>query len=213
MNFAFYISGKGTRLQKFLEYNSKLSKNIKVVLSDDPNNLYLKDYVEGMGIKYLLYSFGDLKISKVEKNEYLSNIILDELKKNKVDYCFSFGNHILKGKLLEEYKNKLINFHPAILPSYPGKYSIDQAVNDNAFVIGNTAHFIDEGLDSGPIIMNSVQNIDVFYEKGYEAILDNQVYMLEKLISLLEQNRIKIEKNKVKIIGANYSNVSFFPEI
>lgn len=213
MNFAFYISGKGTRLKKFLEHNLKFNKKIKVVLSDDSDNLYLKECIEEKGIKYLLYNFKDLKVNKVEKNEYLSNIFLDELKKNKVDYCFSFGSHILKGKLLEEYKNKLINFHPAILPSYPGKYSIDQAVKDNAFVIGNTAHFIDEGLDSGPIIMNSVQNIDVFFEKGYEAILDNQIYMLEKLISLLEQNRIKIEKNKVKIIGANYSNISFFPEI
>ena len=60
-----------------------------------------------------------------------------------------------------------------MLPSYRGRKPIDQAVSDNAFIVGSTAHFIDEGTDTGPIIMNVVQNMEGFYEGGYDKILDS----------------------------------------
>jgi len=135
------------------------------------------------------------------------------MKKNEVDYCFSFGNHILKGDILKEYKNKIINFHPSLLPSYPGRNAIDRAIEDNAPILGNTAHFIDEGIDTGPIILQSVISSEAFYKNGYDFILDLQIEMLFQLDKLLEKNCIEIKENKVKIKNANINASFIIPKI
>lgn len=101
-----------------------------------------------------------------KKNLELSNNLLQVLREYEIDYCFSFGAHILKGKLLEEYENRIINFHPSLLPAYPGIKSIDRAIADKVNLLGNTVHFIDAGMDTGPIIMQSVIPSVAFYEGG-----------------------------------------------
>ncbi|WP_289103709.1 formyltransferase family protein [uncultured Fusobacterium sp.] len=213
MNIAFYISRKGGRVEKFLKKNIELRKKVKVIISDGEDNLHLKDFFEELDIKYIYINFESLSLDKKERNERLSDVMLKILKENKIDYCITFGKHILKGKLLKDYENRLINIHAALLPSYRGRKPIDQAVSDNAFIVGSTAHFIDEGTDTGPIILNVVQNMEGFYEGGYDKILDSQLLLLEKLFLLLEENRITLKDKKVKIIGANYNYYMTFPKI
>ena len=77
------------------------------------------------------------------------------------------------GKLLEAYRNKIINFHPSLLPSYPGLNAIDKAIEGNSLLLGNTAHFIDEKVDTGPIIMQSILPISLF--NHYEDVLSLQI--------------------------------------
>ena len=145
----------------------------------------------------------------------ISNFILERLEKNTIDYMFSFGSHILSGELLERYSYKLINFHPAILPMFPGVKSIDQAVNyGNVLLVGNTAHFIDAGMDTGKIIMQSVIPVKHFLDtQDYDVVLDLQIEMLNKLIRVIDDNRLRVINDKVIIDGADYSRNVIFPEI
>ena len=213
MNIAFYVSRKGGRIEKFLKKYKELRKEVKIIISDGKENMHLKDFFENLGIKYIYIDFESLSEEKTERNEKLSDKMLKIFLENKIDYCITFGKHILKGKLLKEYENKLINIHAALLPSYRGRKPIDQAVTDKAFIVGSTAHFIDEGTDTGPIIMNVVQNMEGFYEGGYDRILDSQLLVLEKLFILLKEKRIIIKDKKVKIIGADYNYSVVFPKI
>jgi phosphoribosylglycinamide formyltransferase-1 len=214
MNFAFYVSSKATRLNKILdEKNKNLLENIKVVFSDDESNIYLEKKLEKMNIKYILVDYKKLEVDKNEKNLELSNKLLEVLREYEVDYCFSFGAHILKGKLLDVYKNRIINFHPSILPAYPGMRSIDKAIEGKANLLGNTAHFVDSGMDTGPVIMQSVIPVTAFYNGGYDKVLDIQIEMLHKIFSLLEENRIIVINNIVKIEGADYNTHFIFPYI
>jgi len=209
MRFAFYVSNKATRLKKFLLKNKKniRIKQIKFVLIDNINNKELKTICNSLGIK--IY---EINLDKVKnENEYVSEYFLDKLVLHKVDYAFIFCNRILKGKILSAYKNKIINFHPSLLPSYKGLNAIDQAVKDNAFLLGNTAHFINEKLDSGPIIM---QNIVPFVKyKNYDDILDNQIIMLEQIIVWLKENRLIIDNDRVIVKNANYVVDEFIPNL
>lgn len=217
MKYAVYISGKSSRVHKFILKNmEKDLSDFKIVVSDDIIDKNLKCILEKKNILYYELPYSSLKGTSSEKNLCLSDFIKSKLDENFIDYCFVFGKHILSGVILEDYKNKIINFHPAILPMYPGVRAIDQAIEDDkAFLIGNTAHFIDEGVDTGPIIMQSVIPMKAFFDqnRNYESILDLQIEMLEKIIKLLQENRITVANNKTRIDGANYKTSFLFPDV
>lgn len=149
--FAFYVSNNGTRLKKFLQvYNNiSLIKQIEFVLIDNCNNDELRNICNGLGIIYY-----EVNLKEYEnKNKYISNFFLEYLNKHNVDNAFIFADRILLGDLLVKYKNRLINFHPAILPSHKGLFAIDQALKSNTFLLGNSAHIVTDELDGGRVIM------------------------------------------------------------
>ena len=92
---------------------------------------------------------------------------------------------------------------------FPGEMSIDKATKDNSFLLGNTAHFIDEGIDTGPVIMQSMIHSSQFND--YEDILGLQLPMIERIYNHLKEGSLVVKDNKVIITGANYSKVTFYP--
>lgn len=98
---------------------------------------------------------------------------------------------------------------------FPGVKSIDQAVNyGNVLLVGNTAHFIDAGMDTGKIIMQSVIPVKHFLDtQDYDVVLDLQIEMLHKLIHVIDDNRLHVIYDRVIIDGADYSRNVIFPEI
>lgn len=219
MNIAFYISGKSERLHKYLNQASEyVAQLIKVVVSDHEIENSLKLLLDQLEIDTFIYEYSELPdgMDRAEKNEKLSKNILSVLDKYSVDYCFSFGSHLLRGELLNRYRYRLINFHPSILPMYPGRKSIDQAVeHGNTFLVGNTAHFIDEGMDTGLIIMQTVIPLQSYYdsENDYNVVLDLQIEMLNKLILILDRELLSVIDEKVKIAGANYKISHIYPDM
>lgn len=213
MRYAVYISGSGTRIIKALETINGFSEKVKLIISDNEDNLEFKSYFEKMGIKYYLFNLKNSDIEKKTKNEYLSDEMLNLFNEYKIEYCFSFGKCILKGKLLTKYVNRIINFHPSILPEFPGFNAIDKAVEKKARYIGNTAHFIDESVDGGPIILQSITMTKNFLLNGYDAILDEQIALLERIDELLSRNCIHIVDGEVEIDNADYSTFHIYPSI
>lgn len=210
MNFAFYVSGKASRLRKVLYENKLMLQDVKVIFSDDAETAYLEDEIVKKGIAYELL---DYKKIPHNRNLIISDALLAILKSNSIDYCFCFGRHLLKGDLLQEYENRIINFHPAILPLFPGINSIDQALSAKASILGNTAHFVDEGMDTGPIILQNIVSVEVFKESGYDGVMDYQLVMLDRIYEWLKENRITVENKKVLIQGSDYRSPAFFPSL
>lgn len=212
MRFAFYISGNAGRLRKILKSNEKYLEQVKLIFSDDERNKDLQEEVKCFSdMEYFLHEYNH--IGGTDRNLALSDYLLDLLKKKNIDYCFSFGNHILKGRLLEEYQYKIINFHPSLLPMFKGRLAIDQAINSAALLLGCTAHFIDSGIDTGPIIMQSVMSRYVFEQDNYDKILDTQIVMLKKIVGLLNEDKILLQNGKVIIKGADYGRIEYFPYV
>lgn len=216
MRYAFYISGRSGRLTKAIEqFGGDILEKIILVVSDAKVEPGLCALLKEHHIALETINDADLIGTRKEKNLQISNFILEQLEKSTIDYMFSFGSHILSGELLERYSYKLINFHPAILPMFPGVKSIDQAVNyGNVLLVGNTAHFIDAGMDTGKIIMQSVIPVKHFLDtQDYDVVLDLQIEMLSKLIRVIDDNRLRVINDKVIIDGADYSRNVIFPEI
>lgn len=209
--FAFYVSGGASRLKALFKKQSRVLQSVCFVVHDGLFDDGLKTLCDNKRIAYLNVDYQHLNISSKDKSIYLSKVLLDKLTRYNAGYCFCFGDRILKGEILVAFRNRIINFHPAVLPSFPGVYAIDKAREANSFLLGNTAHFIDAGIDTGPIIIQSIIHSSTFV--NYEDVLDSQIVMLEQIFEWIKADRIQVIGNKVVIKNANYHNTVFFPSI
>ena len=206
MNYAFYVSGKASRLRELINVNSKVLSCTKLVITDSKKNLDLESILAKMNIEFFEIEY--IKFNNM--NLILSEFLLKNFQEFDIDYCFSFGDHILKGKLLEIYKNKIINFHPSLLPLYPGRKAIDKAMkDDSSILLGNTAHFIDDGVDTGPVILQTVVSKSYFENNNYTKVLNLQLDMLEFIHDNLIKDSIKIFDRKVIISSNETQSPSF----
>lgn len=98
---------------------------------------------------------------------------------------------------------------------FPGCKAIDQAVaHGNVLLVGITAHFMDEGVDTGPIIMQSVTMLENFLisDGDYGVILDLEIPMLNTLLEILLNGDLEIDDRRVHIKNAVYTKATFYPE-
>lgn len=146
-NIAVFISGSGTNLQTLID-ESKKSKLFKIVLV----------------VSSTKKAFGLQRAQKnniptiINDKNFAPSQLIKELKNSKVDLIVLAGYlSILKGDLLKQYKNKIINIHPSLIPSFCGKgmYGIhvhEAVINSGVKYTGATVHFVNEGIDTGAII-------------------------------------------------------------
>ena len=213
MRISFYVSGSAGRLRKILKQAPKATLElIKIVVCDNLRNEDLHQLLSEHNIKMVSFDYKTLHSDKKKRSEVLSDTLNSLFKENEIDYCFCFGEHILKGQLLKNYKNKIINFHPSILPMFPGLNAIDQALDTGAKLLGNTAHFIDEGIDTGPIIMQNIVSLEFFEKYGYDGVLDQQITLFNRILDCLINESLLIEDRKVILKNHDYSKTVFFPE-
>lgn len=207
--FSFYVSKNATRLKKFLLLfkDEKLINNIEFVLIDNMGNEALRDICKTLNIVYYETTLNDTH----NKNEFISNMFLNYLEKHNVDNAFIFADRILTGELLIKYKNKLINFHPSLLPSHKGLYAIDKALESKTFLLGNSAHIVTNELDGGCVIMQNIFPAVNFYT--YDDVLDKQLLMILQLMQWINTNRFIVKEEMVYIENASYLVAEYIPNI
>jgi len=187
------ISGRGSNLQALID--AKL--NIAVVISDKADALGLgrakKHKIDAVHI--------DPKPFK-DKNTYELEVV-KVLQKHGVGLvCLAGYMRIVGPVLLEHFKGKMINIHPALLPSFPGLHGQKQALEHGVKISGVTVHFVDEGCDTGPIILQAVVPVmDNDTEETLSArILEQEHLLYPKAVKLFVEGKLKIEGRKVRKI-------------
>lgn len=177
--FAIYCSGGASRVLKFYRKYSWENFKVEFVYYDGNSEKISNELLNiNNGIK-LVHFQNDNNLSGSKFSQKISDELLLLLNEHKVDVLFCFGMAILKKNLIDLYKNQIVNFHPSLLPAFPGKNAIDEALKYGVKYLGNTAHFIDEGIDTGKIIMQTVLAIEEFND--YEDLLSLQLDMLKEL--------------------------------
>lgn len=130
------------------------------------------------------------------------NMIIEVMQSAGTDLIVAAGYmRILSPLIINAYINRIINIHPALLPSFPGVKAQEQAFLYGVKITGCTAHFIDEGTDTGPIILQStvfVENNDTIATLS-EKILREEHRILPEAVKLYCQDRLKVLGNKVII--------------
>jgi len=132
--------------------------------------------------------------------------IAEELKKRDVGLVVLAGFMRIIGKsLINAFPNKIMNIHPALLPSFRGLHGQKQALDYGVKISGCTVHFVDEGMDTGPIIIQAAVPVS---QHDTEETLSERILRLEhkiypEAIRLFSEGKIKVEGRKVMIKGYN----------
>ena len=158
INWALLISGWGRSAVKTLElFEEKrlLNNSISLIICESHKN-GINEIADRLAIPVVMIRKSDFE----SINEYYT-AIQSLFQKYNIDYLFLLGyKHIIKEPLLNNYKNRIVNIHPSLLPSFRGKRAIQQALDYGAKVSGITTHFIDEEVDRGTILCQRCIKID-----------------------------------------------------
>lgn len=194
LNIGVLISGGGTNLQAVIDgtESGKIKGQVKVVISSK-KDAYGLERAKNHNIKAIC-----------ETNE---DKIIEILKENKIDLVVLAGYlKIISPKLVNEFRNKMINIHPSLIPSFCGAgfygERVHQGVIDyGAKVTGATVHFVDEGADTGPIIMQDVVKVnqDDDAKALAKRVLEVEHRILIESLSLFCENKLKLQGRRVFI--------------
>lgn len=198
---AVLISGGGSNLLSIINQIEEGNINAKIhcVISD-------RESAKGL-LKAKEKGIDTFVISKKKYGSKTSEKIL-ELLREKVDLIVLAGYlSILDGEILKEFKNKIINIHPSLIPSFSGNgmYGIkvhEAAIKKGIKFSGCTVHFVNEEVDGGAIINQAL--VPVYFEDTaktlQERILIEEHKILPEVIKAFSLNKIKLENGKVKIL-------------
>lgn len=201
LKIAVLVSGSGSNLQSIIDSieAEKLKCTIEMVISDREGTFGI-ERAKQKGIKtYVL----DKKIYGRE----ISKKILS-LTENKVDLIVLAGFlSILDSELIISFKNKIINIHPSLIPSFcgPGMYGIkvhEKAIDYGVRFSGCTVHFVDEGTDTGAIISQRIVPVyqDDTADTLQKRVLKEEHEILPEVINLIAEGRVKVEGRKITIV-------------
>ncbi|MGB6607623.1 MAG: phosphoribosylglycinamide formyltransferase [Atribacterota bacterium] len=198
INIGVLASGRGTNLQAIIEAieDGKIEGEIKIVMSDHPKACALK-----RAQQYLIDT-RCIDFKEFKNREDYDKEIIKTLKEKKIDLVVLAGYmRILSPYFIRTYQNKIINIHPALLPSFPGLHAQKQAIGNGVKISGCTVHFVDEGVDSGPIILQKAVEVsdDDTEESLTEKILEEEHQIYPQAIQLFSESRLMIKGRKVFI--------------
>jgi len=147
INCAVFISGRGSNFKSILKFSKKKTSkiNLKLVISNKSN---------APGLFFAKKNKVNFKIINYKNIKKAESQILKHLKKNKIKLIFLAGfMKILSKNFIKQFKNKIINIHPSLLPKYKGLNTHKRAIKNREKFSGCTVHFVNEKLDSGKIIL------------------------------------------------------------
>ncbi|NPE28017.1 phosphoribosylglycinamide formyltransferase [Methanococcoides sp. SA1] len=200
LNIAVLVSGRGSNLQSIIDNieNGYIpNAAIKVVISDK-GDAYALERAEAHGIVPIFVdpsSFGD-------KKGY-EDKILEVLGKYDTNLVLLAGYmRILGSRIIGNYRNSIMNIHPTLLPSFMGLHAQKQTLDYGVKVAGCTVHFVDEGMDTGPIVLQRcVPVLEGDDEKSLsERILEQEHIIYPEAVKLFVEDRLVVDGRKVSII-------------
>ncbi|QQY80158.1 formyltetrahydrofolate-dependent phosphoribosylglycinamide formyltransferase [Keratinibaculum paraultunense] len=204
VNIGILISGSGTNLQAIIDNinEGNIDGEIKLVISNK-KDAYGLVRAEEAGIETLY-----LDRKEFSTDEEYNKKIMEEFTKRDVELVVLAGYlRILSKEFVQKYKNRIINIHPSLIPSFCGEGCYGERVHKmvldyGAKITGATVHFVDEGTDTGPIILQKAVKVedDDTVESLKEKVLKIEHELLPEAIKLYCQGRLSVEGRKVKII-------------
>jgi len=204
INLAILVSGRGSNMESIIKSvkEGKINANVNIVISNKPNVRALsiaKDY----GINTVVIDDENKKGVSWEYDKKIISVL------NRYDItnangliCLAGYMRILSPEFVRLYKYRIMNIHPSLLPAFPGLNAQKKALDYGVKITGCTVHFVDEGVDTGPIIVQkSVEVNDKDTVESLSArILKEEHIAYPYAIKLFTENRLRIEGRRVYII-------------
>ncbi len=204
---AVLVSGGGTNLQAIIDQveNGNITNTTLALVISNKKDAYALKRSENNGIKGLCISPKDY-----ETREEFNQAMVDTLRENQIDFVVLAGYLvILPEAIVKEYAGKIINIHPSLIPSFcgPGYYGLkvhEQVLKRGVKVTGATVHFVDEGCDTGPIILQKaveVQPMDTPESLQRRVMEQAEWKILPEAINLFANHKLNIINGTVEILN------------
>ena len=200
INLAIIISGRGSNMKAILES----IKNGEVEGIDKILVISNKQDALGLEIAKKKYGVKTTTVLSNKNDQSFESRLYSELKKNNIGphnglICLAGFMKILSPSFVELYKQRIINMHPSLLPSFKGLHAQKQALMAGVKITGCTVHFVDNSVDSGPIILQYpvpvFDNDDELSLSERILVKEHEIYV--KAIKLLIQKQISVVENRV----------------
>lgn len=195
---AVFASGNGSNFEAILENWQRTrfqGGRVELLVCNNPE-AYVLERAARWQVPAAIFKWGDYQ----DKDQY-EQAILETLRNYKIDFIVLAGYMRLLGPvLLQPYQGRIVNLHPSLLPAFPGKDAIGQALEYGVKVSGITIHFVDEGMDTGPIIYQEA--IPLEPEETRES-LSAKIHALEhrlypEIIKACLMGHVVLEGRRVK---------------
>jgi len=205
LDVAVLISGRGSNLQALIDAcaDEEFPARIVKVISNNPD-VYGLERARAAGIATAVINHRDF-----DSREDFEEALDQELKACKAKYiCLAGFMRILNGHFVNRWKDRILNIHPSLLPSFKGLHTQERALEAGVRFTGCTVHIVRPEMDDGPIILQAALSVDP--EDDADS-LSGRVLELEHVIypealKLMAQGRVKISGNKAIIEKATYSD-------
>ena len=199
LNIAVLASGEGTNFQALidLQNNKRLDIDIKILISNKENAGCIKRSIKSQIPYYLVLE------NKYENKKNFEAEIIKILEENNVELIVMAGwMKIASENFVNTFKDKIINIHPSLLPSFKGKNPIEDALKSNALITGCSVHYVDREVDNGKLIIQAALSI-----KGDDNLisLTKKIHEIEHLIlpfgvseaGLTVRNKLRIKRSQI----------------
>ena len=217
IDIAILASGNGTNAQAIIDkINDKiLDAKIALIVTNNPKAGVI-DRAKKANIKYVVIDHTTYK----NRSDY-DNDLLNIVKKSNAKIIVLAGYmRLLDNQFLSYYKNCVLNIHPALLPSFTGMHAGEDAIKYGVKLSGCTVHFVEEEVDSGPVIIQAAvpikdQNIDNLMQEIHK--MEHRIY--PQAIQWLSENRLKINdryvilENSTKKLAIPPNNAFIYPPL
>jgi phosphoribosylglycinamide formyltransferase-1 len=200
IKLAVFVSGRGSNLQAIIDAieANQIDAVISFVLSD-VENCYGLERARRHNLNTVFIDPG-----KYNRKENFDRAILEFLKIRPVELiCLAGFMRLLTPLFIKEFPGKIMNIHPALLPSFPGLTAQKKALVHGVKISGCTVHFVDEGIDTGPIIIQAaVPVLETDTEETLAArILEVEHKIYPQAIQFFAEGRVSINNRQVTIKG------------
>ncbi|MCK9420732.1 MAG: phosphoribosylglycinamide formyltransferase [Nitrospirae bacterium] len=203
------VSGRGSNLQAIIDNieNGLLPAEIVAVISDQPD-AYSLERARKHNIPAIHISAIGFKGKRAEYDA----LLVKELQKNNVELvCLAGFMRIITPTLIKAFPNRILNIHPALLPAFPGLHVQKAALDHGVKFSGCTVHFVEEGMDTGPIIIQAVVPIldNDTVDSLSERILKQEHKIYSRAIHLYAEGRLKIDGRRVFVTDGRTDSDEF----
>ena len=205
MKIAVCVSGGGTNLQAIMDAidNGTITNTEIAVVVANNQNAYALERAKQHGIEAICVS-----PKSYETREQFNEALLATIDSYEVDLIVLAGFLVvIPEKMIQKYRNRIINIHPSLIPSFCGTGYYGLKVHEGVLargvkVTGATCHFVDEGTDTGPIILQKaveVQQDDTPQTLQRRVMEEAEWQIMLKAIDLIANNRVTVENGLVKV--------------
>jgi phosphoribosylglycinamide formyltransferase 1 len=192
-------SGGGTNLQAILNQLHGGEEGIEVVgVGSDKAGAMALERAKNAGVETAVFP-----TAEYEDREARDRALGDWIEAREPDLVVLAGYmQLLSRGFVERFRNRVINIHPALLPAFPGIDAVQQAIDHGSKVTGVTVHFVDEGVDSGPIILQRAVPVATSrdWEETEKEIHATEHELLPETIRMLAAGRVRIDEDNPRLV-------------